>query len=225
MRNLVRPSSEARTLRSGKSQIPAAGSILFSLYKIENRRWRKLLRAIVEKLEGGEVYSDTLRQIFSCYHRVEIGKYSYGCFSNEKVPPNTEIGRYCSFAQNFAIFNGNHPIERKSTHPFFYNPSFGLVERDMIPRSRLKIGNDVWVGFGAIILPSVSSIGDGAVIGAGSVVTKDVPSFAVMAGNPARIIKQRFSAEKIIEITAAPWWEKDIEELSNEIGGFLDQLF
>ena len=91
----------------------------------------------------------------------------------------------------------------------------------MIPRTKLVIGNDVWIGHNAIILPSVSNIGDGAVIGAGSVVTKDVPPFAVVAGNPAKIILYRFSEEKIREIMKSPWWGKDINELKNEFDSFL----
>lgn len=151
--------------------------------------------------------------------------YSYGsCFSPQYIPSGTEIGRYCSFAQNVYIFNGNHPLKNKSMHPFFYNPKFKYVDRDMIPRKKLIIGNDVWIGFNAIILPSVSKIGNGAVIGAGSVVTKDVPPFAVVAGNPAKIIKFRFSESKIQEITKSAWWNKNINELEKETRSFLTPI-
>ena len=99
----------------------------------------------------------------------------------------------------------------KSTHPFFYNPSFGYVDKLLIERTTIIIGNDVWVGANATILPSVSQIADGAVVGAGSVVTKRVPPFAIVAGNPAKIIKYRFKEETIQKIVQSGWWRRDIE--------------
>ena len=105
-------------------------------------------------------------------------------------------------------------------HPYFYRPAFGYVRQELIERSELVIGNDVWVGQNAIILPSVKRIGDGAVIGAGAVVTKDVPDFAVAAGNPARIVKYRFSEEVRRQIKASRWWEKSIEELQKDFEQF-----
>ena len=196
--------------------------ILYHLYSFDNKFIRKFVLKYTAKIENGEPYSPTLRKIFSNHHNIKIGMYSYGgCFIRGQIPSGTEIGRYCSFAGKIYIFNGNHPFERKSMHPFFYNPVLGYVEKDMIPRTKLVIGNDVWIGHNAIILPSVSNIGDGAVIGAGSVVTKDVPPFAVVAGNPAKIILYRFSEEKIREIMKSPWWGKDINELKNEFDSFL----
>jgi len=84
----------------------------------------------------------------------------------------------------------------------------------------IEIGNDVWVGRNAMILPSVKKIGDGAVIGAGAVVTRDVPDFAVVAGNPAVVIKYRFRPETIHKIKQSKWWDKDIEELKGNIEEF-----
>jgi len=90
------------------------------------------------------MYSTTLRKIFSKYHNVEIGLYSYGgCFEPGAIAPFTKIGRYCSFAEGVRIFNGNHPLEFKSMHPFFYNPIFRYVHKELIERNQLTIGNDV----------------------------------------------------------------------------------
>jgi len=200
-------------------------NFLYYLYAANKESFRKIILRIVTRIENGEAYSLTMRRIFLSYHNIKIGMYSYGgCFSPERIPSGTEIGRYCSFASQVYIFNGNHPIERKSMHPFFYNPRFKYVIKDLIPRRKLVIGNDVWVGFNAIILPSVSKIGDGAVIGAGSVVTKDVTPFAVVAGNPAKIIKYRFKEEKIKQIIESAWWDKDINELKNDFDSFLSRI-
>lgn len=192
--------------------------LLYRLYAFKGRRVRRIIKSIAARLENGQMYSLTLRRIYRDYHQIEIGLYSYGgCFDEGRIGAFTKIGRYCSFAEGVCIFNRNHPLEFMSMHPFFYNSAFGYVEREMVSRRRLEIGNDVWVGQGAIILPSVSKIGDGAVIGAAAVVTRDVPDFAVVVGNPARIVKYRFSAEDRHKIKRSQWWNKDIEQLSNYI--------
>jgi virginiamycin A acetyltransferase len=179
----------------------------------------------VERLDGGKMSSATLRRIFYDYHKIEIGKYSYGgCFDHTRIGEFTRIGRYCSFAEGVCIFNGNHPLEFKSTHPFFYNTAFGYVEEEMIDRNRLVIGNDVWIGRNALILPFVKFIGDGSVIGAGAIVTKNVPDFAVVAGNPATIIKYRFTKETAEEIKDSKWWDKDMELLEGQLTEFLRPL-
>ena len=196
--------------------------ILFNLYAWKSWRWRKTVRALVTKLERGQMYSMTLRQIFSKYHNIEIGKYSYGgCFNTVNIQAFTKIGRYCSFAENVYIYNANHPIGSKSTHPFFYNPSLRYVETEQISRRSIDIGNDVWVGQNAIILPGVTKIGDGAVIGAGTVLTDDVPDFAVVVGNPGKVIKYRFSEQTIRQLKQERWWDKDIDELRENLEDFV----
>jgi acetyltransferase-like isoleucine patch superfamily enzyme len=83
------------------------------------------------------------------------------------------------------------------------------------------IGNDVWIGTGAIILRGLS-VGDGAVIGAGAVVTKDVPPYAIVAGNPARVIKYRFEEAVIKRIQASKWWEMSDGEIRDRYGELLE---
>lgn len=195
--------------------------LLFKLYALKSRRLKKAIQALVTRLEGGEMYSETLRAIFSKYHNIDIGKYSYGgCFNPANIQAFTKIGRYCSFAENVYIYNANHPLSFKSTHPFFYNPSLGYVETEQISRRSIEIGNDVWIGQNAIILASVTNIGDGAVIGAGTVVTKNVPDFAVVVGNPDKIVKYRFSEQTIQKLKQERWWDKDIDDLRANLDDF-----
>jgi virginiamycin A acetyltransferase len=196
------------------SENTRTGMLSYQLYAVRRSFIRKGILRVLARVEGGYMRSRTIRRIFRDYHQIEIGMYSYGgCFDAAAIAPFTKIGRYCSVAHGVKIFNGNHPVEFRSTHPFFFNPAFGCVDHDLVPRTRLVVGNDVWIGCNAIILPAVRQIGDGAVIGAGSIVTKDVPDFAVVAGNPATIIKYRFSEEVQQSIKASRWWDKDIEEL------------
>ena len=168
------------------------------LYKIERRILRCFLIDLVNRVEGGEKYSVTLREIFSKYHGIDIGMYSHGgCFKWFHFDRFTKIGRYCSIALTARAMNRNHPMEYKSMHGFFFNPVLGYVEKDVVEYIPLNIGNDVWVGHNAIIMPHVREIGDGAVIGAGTVVNKDVPPYAVVVGNPGRVVRFRFSDERI----------------------------
>lgn len=195
--------------------------MLYRSYKLNSKRLRKLIMSIVKAADGGEMYSQTLRRIMRDYHDVSIGMYSYGsCFRPENMCDKTSIGRYCSFANGVCMFSRNHPIKFKSTHPFFYSRKLGVVDEDKVLHRSIEIGNDVWVGYNAMIMPSVTRIGDGAVIGAGAVVTKNVPDFAVVVGVPASIVKYRFPPEIQQEIKESRWWDKDIEELRESIDEF-----
>ena len=193
--------------------------LLEKLYVLDNGCWRRNLLKYIARIEGGQAYSKTIRKIMREYHRIHIGMYSYGgCFSPDNVPVGTIIGRYCSFASAFTILSGNHPARFKSLHPFFYNPVFGYVDQLLITRKKLVIENDVWVGHAAIILPSVTKIANGAIIGAGCVVTADVPPYAIVVGNPGHVIKYRFDAKTINDLQRSLWWERCIEEVkANEI--------
>jgi acetyltransferase-like isoleucine patch superfamily enzyme len=194
--------------------------LLVRLYAV--RRLRGPVLWLLRRLEGDEYKSPTIREIFRKYWGVEIGMYTIGaCFKPWVVDPNTTIGRYCSIADGVRIINGNHPIGLKSTHALFHNPMFGYCD-DWIggPLNPTEIGNDVWIGANAVILPEVNRIGNGAVIGAGAVVSKDVPDYAVVLGNPARVVKYRFSDETIAALLEEKWWEKDIDDLAKNIDDY-----
>lgn len=190
------------------------GDILFWLYQFERGTLRSIIRWIVLKSEGGTLYSLTIRRIFSKYHNVTVGMYSsVGCFVVNNFQPGVVIGRYCAIYKTAQAFTHNHPMNILSSHSFFYNPIHGYAKEYLLVSSNLTIGNDVFIGHNAIILPSVSFIGDGAIIGAGSVVHIDIPPYAVVVGNPCRIVRYRFSKEKIAELNESKWWENSIDDL------------
>ena len=197
----------------------------YKLYVFKISWLRTIILRIIVKFEGGEMCSPTLRRIFQDYHHIEIGLYSYGgCFDAHRIGAFTKIGRYCSFAEGVCIFRRNHPVKFRSTHPYFFNTSLGYVHKEIIPMRELVVGNDVWIGQNALILPSVGKIGDGAVIGAGAVVTKDVPDFAIVAGNPARVLKYRFSKTTMDKIKKSAWWDSSIDELKKNLDEFVQPV-
>ena len=210
-----------RNRREGK-EARFIGPLLFRLYGVFKRHFiRRFLRFLVFRLEGGAVYSVTIRRIFSSYHGIEIGMYSgKSMFTPGNFKEGTKIGRYCSIYDSVRAFDANHPMNTKSTHAFFYNPDLGHTDKDILKRTKLTVGSDVWMGHNAILLPAVTSVGHGAVIGAGSVVHQDVPPYSVVVGNPARIVRYRFRPKKIKELLEEKWWEKSFDEHKGGLESF-----
>jgi acetyltransferase-like isoleucine patch superfamily enzyme len=153
----------------------------------------------------------------SIVNNSEINSYTY--LGKNCLVQNTSIGKFCSIANEVLIGLGNHPLDLFSTSPLFYrrnNPlQISLITKDvdLIEYKPISIGNDVWIGTCSIIMDGIS-IGHGAVVAANSVVTKDVPPFAVVGGVPAKIIKYRFPAEKAEKIISSKWWESSIDNIS-----------
>lgn len=139
-----------------------------------------------------------------------MGDYSY--VVNDSDIAYASIGKFCSIASHVRINPGNHPLDRVALNHFTYRSSaYGLGEDDPAVfgwrRSKpVALGPDVWVGHGAILLPGVT-VGAGAAIGAGAVVTKDVPAFAVAVGNPARVIRFRFPEAVQAALLRVAWWD------------------
>lgn len=163
---------------------------------------RAIKKSVIHKTSKVEAGSHIVNSNF--------GKHSFCGYDCEII--NTNIGAFCSIANNVKIGGGMHPIDWISTSPVFY------VGRDSVKtkfsnhkRKNVKttiIGNDVWIGEGAIIKQGVE-IGDGAVIGMGSIVTKDVLPYTIVAGNPAKLIKNRFDDNTINKLLKIKWWNFD----------------
>ncbi|TPK47749.1 antibiotic acetyltransferase [Mesorhizobium sp. B2-5-4] len=152
---------------------------------------------------------------------VIVGDFSY--FERHAEAIYTTIGKFCSIAANSRINALEHPIERLTQHKVSYRPNeyFRWLGVDAAFRDRRRskavtIGNDVWVGHGAVILPGIA-IGNGAVIGANAVVTRDVPSYTIVAGVPAKPIRLRFAPEIAARIEALAWWDWPVETLARAV--------
>ena len=155
---------------------------------------------------------------------VELGDYSY--VVNDSDIAYTRIGKFTSIAAMTRINPGNHPMGRASQAHFTYRASayFDDAEDeaeffDWRRSHAVTIGNDVWIGHGAVILPG-RTLGDGAVVAAGAVVTKDVPAYAIVAGVPARVVKERFPTETGARLQALGWWDWEHSRLRAALEDF-----
>lgn len=134
-----------------------------------------------------------------------------------------KIGSFCSIADEVVIFlGGNHRPDWVTTYPFnWVFKEFDNIKGHPATKGNVVIGNDVWVGRGACILSGIT-IGDGAVIGANTVVTKSVDPFAVVVGNPGKMVKKRFSDEIVKKLLSIQWWNWDIQKIKEHIPLMLD---
>lgn len=153
---------------------------------------------------------------FSKFTNSSIDDYSYvGLFG---FVNNTKIGKFCSISMNFKSGLGQHPTNRISTSPIFYSKKYALYESFASKDAHfeeyadINIGHDVWIGADVMILDGVN-IGNGAIIASKAVVTKDVPSYAIAAGIPAKVIKYRFSENVITKLNQIQWWDWSKDEL------------
>jgi acetyltransferase-like isoleucine patch superfamily enzyme len=141
-------------------------------------------------------------------HGYEIGEFTYGRPAIWNYGGDyLKVGRYCSFADQVTlILGGHHDVSRVTTSPLgLWFPRHRALEFGDEP-SGIAIGNDVWIGQGATIV-GTRIIGDGAVIGAGAVVAKDVEPYAIVVGNPAREIRKRFSSAQVDALLEIRWWD------------------
>ena len=166
---------------------------------------------------------------------IEIGEYTYyddpdGAQDFERnvlylFPFSTDrlvIGRFCAIARGakFIMNGANHRVSGISCYPF---ESFGngwervaAAAPDYPDKGDTVIGNDVWIGYEALIMPGVR-IGDGAIVAARAVVAADVPAYAVVAGNPARVVRRRFEEAVAAELQAIAWWNWPVEKITDNL--------
>lgn len=140
-----------------------------------------------------------------------IGDFTY--VGNHCFLDNVKVGKYCSIASGVRVGLCEHPVEGNiSTFPAFhldYKETPWIKKcMDFDTQKAVNVGNDVWIGANVVILGGIT-VGDGAVLAAGAVVTKDVPGYAVVGGVPARVIKNRFSPEEVECLLNLKWWDKD----------------
>lgn len=149
--------------------------------------------------------------------RVSVGRFTYGNpqFLLWDASERIQIGSFCSIANEVAIFGGGeHRIDWISTFPLRIALGDPLAGKDGHPSTKGEtiIGSDVWIGFRAMVLSGIT-IGDGAIIGAGAVITRNVPPYAIVAGNPAKIIRYRFKPQLVDKLLQIRWWDWDISKI------------
>jgi phosphonate metabolism protein (transferase hexapeptide repeat family) len=146
---------------------------------------------------------------------VEVGDFSY--FERHGEAIYTQVGKFCSIAANVRINALEHPMERLTTHKISYRPNeyvkYHSVDgafRERRREKRVVIGNDVWIGHGAVVMPGVT-LGHGCIVGANAVVTRDVEPFQIVAGAPARVLRDRFLPAVKERIIKMKWWDWPLE--------------
>lgn len=174
----------------------------------------KITQKIIIKIEGKKSESKLLRNYCRDKRNIAAGMYSYGGFFNKtfKRDGKVIIGKYCSINRNCQYIDANHPHNEAVMSPYFYEKSFGL-DVEQMEKGTLEIGNDVWIGTNVVILPSCKKIGNGAVIGAGAIVTRDVEPYSIVVGVPAKHLRYRFDKETIKFLEKSEWWELPPKEL------------
>jgi len=158
---------------------------------------KRIIVKIIEKAFNNFRYIDS---------KTTVGEYTF--IGKYTAITKSKIGRYCSIGTNVLIGPGEHPLTNLTTSAYLYDDNaYDVLTRKSDP----IIGNDVWIGSYSVILRGVK-IGNGAVVAAGAVITKNVPDFAVVAGVPAKIIKYRFSPEVQKTILESNWWSLEKEK-------------
>ncbi|MGA8114974.1 MAG: CatB-related O-acetyltransferase [Actinocatenispora sp.] len=176
---------------------------------------------------------------------IEVGEFTYyddpddpTAFETRNVlyhygPERLVIGRFCALAEGvrFVMNGANHRMDGPSTFPFPIMGGSWAGHADLITdlpgRGDTVVGNDVWFGYHALVMPGVR-IGNGAVVAAGSVVVDDVPDYGIVGGNPARLIRRRHSDQDITRLLAVAWWDWPVADITRQIrtimSGSVDEL-
>ncbi len=176
-----------------------------------------------------------MRRFPRCVVEIGNGTKNIPYIAYAEATDKVIIGKYCSFARGviLVVHPGHYPPKDKedyrvSTYPLACVGGHGFLKKYYLPERRnfVKIGNDVFIGANVIVLPGVT-IGDGAIVGAGAVVSADVPPYAIVAGVPAKIIRYRYSPERIMKLQRIAWWnwnEKEIHDNMDFFYGKVDEF-
>jgi len=176
----------------------------------------KTVKNLLLRVAPGLRYTNRNRR----YRKYDIGDYTYGfprvVSWNEGA--GLKIGRFCSIAENVSIFlGGEHRTDWVTTYPFsVLDDCFSHITGHPSTKGDVEIGNDVWIGWSATLMSGIR-VGDGAVIGAFAVVARDVKPYEIVAGNPARHIRPRFSEDIVEKLLAIRWWDWDIEKIRENV--------
>lgn len=179
-------------------------------------------------LKGKIVIQDKAKIVGGVYVSgdVEIGNYTSINGPNVDIYSKlnkVKIGKFCSIARNVSIQEFNHNFSNLSTYLISKNILKTSGFEDLSSKGDIVIGNDVWIGAHSVILSGVT-IGDGAIIAANTVVSKDVPAFSIFGGNPGKVIKYRFEESIINEIKKMEWWNWSDQKIKDNIELFRDGI-
>ena len=173
---------------------------------IIKKAFRRIFRIITFRkgIYGTVGHNNVFKNNVYIHEMSDIGSYNY--FGNGTMLANASVGNYCSIAPGVKIGQAEHSVSYITTYNKISEKNIGY---NMFLKKTV-IGNDVWIGGNAVILQGVT-VGNGAVIGAGAVVTKNVPNYAIAVGIPAKVIKYRFTEEKIQKLLESKWYEHDFK--------------
>ncbi len=192
------------------------------------------------KMQDGNAWPCTvfLKNVIN-HPNIQIGDYTYYNdfrlpmddvrqllvpYMHQYAPEKLIIGKFGQIAHGvqFITSSANHQMDGFSTYPFsvFGEPWISSYQAKWPNKGDTIVGNDVWIGHQALIMPAVT-IGDGAIIASGSIVTKDVPPYAIVAGNPAKVIRKRFDEHTITSLLEIKWWDWPIEKITQNLAAIV----
>jgi virginiamycin A acetyltransferase len=181
----------------------------------------RLLSFLYSKLFGAEIITLDGKQKSAFWYT--IGDFTYGgpiLINWREKGCTLKIGKFCSLSRVNIFLAGNHRTDWISSYPFHLSPFAEAYDQyyggQSLSKGAVEIGNDVWIGAQATIMSGVN-VGDGAIIAAFSVVTKDVPPYTIVGGNPAKIIRQRFNQETTEALLKIKWWDWEIKSIKESV--------
>lgn len=199
----------------------------FSIRRVKKQLQNRKISFFMFYDEQTTISNKTRIQRFVVLRKCSLGDYSYIGYNTNIY--HADIGKFCSISKDVSIGLPSHPVHYLSTSPLFVNPSNGTGYSwadknyfDPAP-AKVRIGNDVWIGMKSTIMGGIH-IGNGAVVAAHSVVTKDVPPYAIVGGVPAKVIRYRFPEDVIERLEKLAWWNRSDDYLKERISAFQQEV-